>query len=139
MNEKSALSPPLVCCTLTLFIRILCMLQDIIKVMNMCYFLCLLLSKFVIETSNTHIYCLSYTLEVYVLLFHKDAKSFRNLIINIHSVFSPHLGTQILKISKRGRPKKFWVGGNQKGGGRFFKFHDLTHAWGLVFGRGPST
>ena len=121
MNEKSALSPPLVCCTLTLFIRILCMLQDIIKVMNMCYFLCLLLSKFVIETSNTHIYCLSYTLEVYVLLFHKDAKSFRNLIINIHSVFSPHLGTQILKISKRGRPKNILGWEKPERGGEIFQ------------------
>ena len=27
-----------------------------------------------------------YTLEVYVHLFHKDAQSFKNLIINIHSV-----------------------------------------------------
>ena len=57
-----------------------------------------------------------YTLEVYVHLFYKDAKSSRNLIINIHSVLSPHLGTQILKISKGGDLKTFWGGGNQKGG-----------------------
>ena len=91
--------------------------------MNLCYFLRLLLPKFVKETSNTHIYCLSYTLEVYVHLFHKDAKSFRNLIINIHGVFSPHLGTQILKISKlRGRPKNilgWWK--PERGGGDFSK------------------
>ena len=61
-----------------------------------------------------------YTLGVYVLLFHKDAKSFRNLIINIHSVFSPNLGTQIVKISKRGRPKNTLGWRKPERGGGFF-------------------
>ena len=131
MNKKSALSPPLVCCTLTLLIRILWGLftkisykSRICVTFYVCF--CQNLSKEPVILTSTVSVTPCYTLEVYVHLFHKDAKSFRNLIINIHSVLSPHLGTQILKLSKGGDLKTFRGGGNQKGGGRDFSKKQIS-------------
>ena len=117
--------------------------QDIIKVVNLCllsmFAFAEILKEPVILTPTVSV-TPCYILEVYVHLFHKDAKSFRNLTINIHGVFSPHLGTQILKISKlRGRPKNILGWWKPERGGEIFlksKFHDLTHALGEGVGRG---